>query len=93
MKKFVSFSIIIVLQILFLTGCASIISKSTYPVTISSQPNGAEISITNRKGLQIYTGQTPTTITLKAGRPYFIFEKYTVTFKKEDIRSLWASST
>ena len=69
--------------IAFLAGCASIVSKSDYPVSISSQPNEAEISIKNRAGENVFVGKTPTTINLKAGAGFFRGENYTVIFKKE----------
>lgn len=75
--------ILIVLTFCFFDGCASIISKSEYPVSISSRPQGAEITIVNRLGTTIFSGKTPTTVTLKAGAGYFKGENYTVTFKKE----------
>lgn len=83
MNKMVGFSIGIVFCFMFLAGCASIVSESEYPVSISSQPEGAEISIKNRSGKQIYSGKTPTSITLKAGAGFFKGEKYTVSFKKD----------
>jgi len=64
-------------------GCASIVSKSEYPVSISSEPQCAEISITNSKGETVFTGKTPTTITLKAGSAYFKGETYKVSFKQQ----------
>lgn len=73
----------IVLSLALLAGCASIVSKSEYPVTISSKPEGTEITITNRSKETVFTGRTPTTVTLKAGAGFFKGEKYTVTFKKE----------
>jgi len=68
---------------LITSGCASIVSKSEYPVSISSDPAGVEIAIENREGYRIYEGKTPATITLKAGAGYFKGETYTVTFKAD----------
>lgn len=73
----------IVLIFLLLAGCASIVSKSQYPVKISSQPQEADITIVNNSGETVFSGKTPTTVTLKAGAGYFKGENYTVTFKKE----------
>ncbi len=83
MKKIVNLSIMFFIAVAFLTGCASIVSKSDYPVNISSQPEGAEISIKNRVGENVFAGKTPTTINLKAGAGFFKGENYTVTFKKD----------
>lgn len=63
-------------------GCASIVGKSAYPVAISSQPDQAEISITDESGKTIFTGKTPTTVTLNTKAGYFSGKDYTVTFTK-----------
>jgi len=68
---------------LALSGCATIMGKSQRPVTITSEPDGAEISIANHAGKTVYEGRTPTTITLKAGRGYFKGENYVVRFARE----------
>jgi hypothetical protein len=70
-----------------ITSCASIISKSSYPVTISSNPSRAQIEVVNGAGKSIFHGETPTTLTLKAGDGYFRGEDYTVTFTQDDYTS------
>ncbi|HRX32554.1 MAG TPA: hypothetical protein P5349_11755, partial [Tenuifilaceae bacterium] len=50
-----------------LSGCASIISKSTYPITINSTPSGAKITVKDLNGIDVYSGVTPANIKLKAG--------------------------
>ena len=75
--KIVNTFVSIILIFIILAGCASIISKSEYPISISSQPLGADITIKNRSKEIIYSGKTPTTITLKAGAGFFKGEKYT----------------
>lgn len=66
-----------------MTGCASIISGSTQTLSFTSVPENANISITNRAGVKVHTGQTPATVTLKKGAGYFKPESYQVTFSKE----------
>lgn len=83
MIKIVNSFILVVLTLALLVGCASIISKSNYPVTISSEPKGTDITIVNRSGEGVFSGATPTTVTLKAGAGFFRGEDYTVTFKKK----------
>ncbi len=68
--------------LLLATSCASIVGKSEYPVSISSNPTGAEISIVDRNGAAIYSGVTPTTVVLKSGDGYFRGAQYTVTFRQ-----------
>lgn len=63
-------------------GCASIVSKSVYPVAIRSNPSSAEVTIVNRAGKEVYHGTTPATVQLKAGAGYFKGEDYTVIFEK-----------
>jgi hypothetical protein len=59
-------------------GCASILSKSSYPVHIRTQPAGADISITNKKGVEIFKGKSPATVSLKPGAGYFSRAEYQV---------------
>ena len=68
--------------ILLLTGCASIVSKSSWPITINSSPSEAKISIKDKKGIEIYTGNTPATLKLKSGAGFFSKARYQVTFEK-----------
>ncbi len=69
-------------SILLLTGCASIVSKSSWPITINSSPSEAKISIKDKKGIEIYTGNTPATLKLKSGSGFFSKARYQVTFDK-----------
>jgi len=63
-------------------GCASIVSKSQYPVTISSVPDAATVTIENKAGEQVFRGETPTTVTLNASAGFFSGENYTIHFEK-----------
>ena len=71
-----------ILSILLLTGCASIVSKSSWPITINSYPSEAKITIKDKKGIEIYTGNTPATLKLKSGAGFFSRARYQVTFEK-----------
>jgi hypothetical protein len=66
-----------------LAACASIVSDSEGPVTISSSPTAANITIVDQSGVEIYQGTTPTTITLDASAGYFDGQEYTITFSKD----------
>lgn len=72
----------ITVMVLMLTGCASILGRSQYPVAISSRPAGASITVTNRAGETVYNGCTPASVTLKSGAGWFKGEDYAVTFNK-----------
>jgi hypothetical protein len=63
-------------------GCASIVSDSKYPVSITSTPSGANFEIENQAGKVVETGVTPGHVTLEAGAGYFDGEKYIVTYSK-----------
>ncbi len=63
-----------------LTNCASIVSKSTYPLSIESNPSNANISITDKYGKEIYRGNTPAYVNLKAGAGFFTRAEYQVKF-------------
>ena len=68
--------------ILLTPSCASIVSKSVYPITINSTPPEARITITDKKGVEIYKGETPAIVKLKAGSGYFSQAEYQVRFEK-----------
>lgn len=61
-----------------LSGCASIVSKTSYPVYMHVTPAGANISITDKKGKEVYRGQSPGTVTLKSGSGFFSKAEYQV---------------
>lgn len=65
-----------------LSGCASILGESKYPVTVTSAPAGASFEITDKSGQVIHSGNTPSTVTLKSGKGYFSGQTYTLRFKK-----------
>ncbi len=69
--------------VVLLGGCASIVSKSEYPVTINSKPDGAQITVVDANDRAVYKGETPARVTLAAGRGYFKGHDYRVKFEKE----------
>jgi hypothetical protein len=69
------------------TGCATIVAKSSQPITVTSVPPGAAVSITNRAGSAVHSGNTPMTVTLKKGAGYFKPERYVVRVSKEGFQS------
>jgi len=73
-------TVILVATIFLFSSCASIISGSTYPLSINSSPSSAKISITDKKGTEIYLGNTPATVKLKAGAGFFSKAEYQVKF-------------
>ena len=73
---------VLVLPTILLTGCASIVGKDVFPLTINSNPDGASIIIQDERGKKVFTGTTPTTVTLNAGESYFHAKSYNITFSK-----------
>jgi hypothetical protein len=72
-KKILAISAVTVL-----TSCASIVSKSNWPFSVDSNPEGAKVIITNKKGKEVFVGKTPTALKLKSGAGFFSKESYTV---------------
>jgi hypothetical protein len=75
-----NFKIALMINISLITGCASLLGNSQYPVNIISAPVTSTFEITDKSGKLIHTGNTPSTITLKSGRGYFKGETYTFKF-------------
>lgn len=71
-----------------LASCASIVSKSQWPVNITSTPEGCVVKVFDKKGMQIFKGTTPTVITLKSSDGFFSGADYTVVFEKEGYEPL-----
>ena len=83
MKQFKVSVLLLVCMVVVAYGCASIVSKSQYPVTINSQPDQAEIAITDENGKTVHIGKTPATVTLQTKAGYFSGKDYTISFSKE----------
>ena len=85
MKSFYKHGIIslLIAAIITLSGCASIVSKSLYPISINSTPSGAKITITDKKAKEIYTGTTPANVQLNSGAGYFLKSSYSVKFEMD----------
>ena len=64
------------------SSCASIVSKSSYPISINSTPSEAKIVIKDKNGIEVFSGQTPANLKLKAGNGFFNKARYQVTFTK-----------
>jgi hypothetical protein len=73
-------TLILITSFIIISGCASIVSKSSYPVSINSTPSGANITVKDKKGRDVYSGNTPANFKLPAGAGFFSKASYTVTF-------------
>jgi hypothetical protein len=61
-----------------LSSCASIVGSTSYPVNIRTDPKGSTLSITDKKGKEIYKGESPATVILKSGAGFFARAEYQV---------------
>ena len=75
-------SILMANTILLTTSCASIVSKTSYPISINSSPSEANITVTDKKGIEVYVGNTPANLSLKSGAGFFSKARYQVEFSK-----------
>jgi hypothetical protein len=66
----------------FIVSCASIVSRSSWPYYVESDPANATITIENKKGREIFKGKTPTVVRLKSGSGYFGKESYVIRYSK-----------
>ncbi|CAA9889623.1 conserved exported hypothetical protein [Candidatus Methylobacter favarea] len=74
-----------------MSGCASIVSQSNWPVAIKSTPEASAFTITNQKGEKIHTGTTPATVNLPSGAGFFDGETYTLHFTKDGFQEKTAT--
>lgn len=82
---------VLLVPVVCLTGCATIVGKDVFPLTINSNPDGANILIVDEKGKKMFTGTTPSTVTLAAGESYFHAKTYAITFSKQGYADQYAT--
>jgi len=87
MKRTLQF-LCIAIALFVLGSCASIVSKSSWPVDVGSSPAGATVTITNQNGAVVYKGVTPGKVSLKSGAGFFKKASYTVKFELEGYNPL-----
>ena len=83
MKKYIA--LVVTAGAVVLAGCASIVSKSEYPVAITSNPIGADFVVKRKNGVPVASGVTPATIVLPASEGYFQPAKYTIEDKRKGV--------
>ncbi|GGZ11303.1 hypothetical protein GCM10007169_29770 [Shewanella fodinae] len=67
-----------------LGGCATIVGDKTQLMSIASTPSDATVLITDEKGVQVFKGTTPTSVTLqKSDGTYWGKKSFTVEITKE----------
>lgn len=81
--KIILKSLFIVGIALLMSNCATIVSKSVYPLRIDTNPEDAKITITNRFNLNIFEGKAPASLMLNASSGFFQPEMYTIKIEKD----------
>jgi hypothetical protein len=79
---YVAGPLVAICAVVLMAGCASIVSKSIYPISITSDPNQADVTITDETGKTVFTGTTPAEVKLGTKAGFFKGKDYTVTFTK-----------
>jgi hypothetical protein len=82
MKK-VLIIVLAAVVVFVMTGCATIISGSDQQITITSQPEGANVKIYDSNNIPVWDSTTPSVVTLKKGSSYFEAASYRVEVAKE----------
>ena len=78
---------VLISTVLLSSGCATIVSKSRYPVSIITEPPAASIEVKDQDGVVQFIGTSPATAMLDAGSGYFTRARYTVTASKDGFTS------
>lgn len=71
-----------------LTGCATIMGQPTQTLPISSTPSDAKVLIVDEGGTEVFSGQTPTSVTLnKSTGKYWGGKSFKVTISKPGFKT------
>jgi len=76
-------AIIFMIATFLFSSCASIVTRSVYPLSINSNPTNAMISVTNKRGHEVYSGNTPAVVRLPASNGFFSKAEYQVKFSAD----------
>lgn len=71
-------SIALIFVLFLVSDCASIVSHSSWPLTVNTNPAGAKVVITDITGVEVFNGTSPATMNLKSGAGYFVKQSYKV---------------
>ena len=66
-----------------LTGCATILDRSTHDISINTEPSRATLHVLDKRGNVVASGVTPFTVRLKSGDGFFKRASYSLRFYKE----------
>jgi len=82
MNRFVIAGLLLIV-LLIESGCASIMGKSVSRVMIDSDPNGAIVTIKDKRGYVVEKGETPFFVNLSSSAGYFQRAKYQIILEKD----------
>lgn len=71
-------NLVVAIGALALTGCASIVSKSDWPVSVTSASPGVAFTVKNENGVAVTHGTTPAVVVLSSHGGYFSGADYTI---------------
>jgi len=77
-KHAVKCSMMVLISIFLFSSCATIFTKTKYPLMVNSNPDGATLTITDKKGNDVYAGTTPASVVLKSSSGFFSGAEYHV---------------
>lgn len=81
-------SLILLVSLFSFNSCATIMSRSTYDISLNTEPSNALVHVLNKKGEVVASGVTPTTVRLKAGDGYFKRASYALHISKDGYESI-----
>jgi hypothetical protein len=76
----VKYMAVLMVAMCLLSGCCTILTKSKYSLMVDSNPDGAQLTITDKKGREVYNGNTPASPELKASSGFFSGARYLLRF-------------
>lgn len=77
-----------IILLIFNTSCATIVSKSSYPIYLNTQPVTTKVTIKDKTGFTVFQEYTPASIKLPASSSFFKKASYTATFEAEGYQPL-----
>ncbi len=75
-------TIFITFVFIAMQGCATIVGDRDQLIGLKSNPDGAQITITDENGIEVFKGTTPTSVTLKKKDGYFDGNDFMVKIQK-----------
>lgn len=81
-KTFTVFAIVTVMSLL-LPGCATIFTRTVYPVSVNCNPTVAQLEVLDKRGVPVFKGTTPVMLQLKSSAGFFSPAQYTLRFSAE----------